>query len=768
MMQRIYQFFVSRIRNRLLLVLFVVSLPALLGMALYGVYFSRELVIEDAVISQESRVSVQVQSIEAFLQGVREDVLFLSRMDTLQRMLAVKKLNDAWGHEVARDQLAVDFLAFAEVKGIYYQVRFIDATGQEVVRVDSDGEISTLIPDEELQNKVGRYYFDDTMELSVGELMVSPLDLNVEQGEIEVPYKPVIRYATPVWFEGEAAGIVIVNVFAELFLSPLKTMATADETIVLVDESAYYLYHSVDESKRWGRDLKNPNALLYRDYRETRPLFLTDVSVADSAVLKTLDEYLFYEKFSPPGTADYAWFLLSIRSRRVVLAPLLRFEWTMLWGLLVAVMVVMVLGLRLSTSLVRPIQQLEHDALRLGQGDFEISVLSDPELEHRIDEIGSLANTLEQARTDLQRTYVELEAQVEQIERRAVQLQTAGEVAASAVAIRTPEELLTKVVNLISARFGFYHTGVFLLDETQKWAVLHSVSSRGGLRMLERGHRLRVGQQGIVGYVAATGRPRIALDVGEDAVHFMNVDLPDTRSELALPLKVQDAVMGILDVQSVEEAAFDEDDIEILQTLANQVAITLQNARLYQASQEQYETLLRVQGEYSRQAWADMTRTLQGGGYRYDRKALFPAQDFWHPAMMEAVLTKDLVQDVAQPENVALPLLLRDQVIGVINARKPDGTLWSADEVSLLTTVRERVEVALESARFYRDSQQAAAREQLLREISEGVRSAVDVDSVMRIAAQEIGEALGRDVFVYLADELPTQDASSMGNEGTM
>jgi GAF domain-containing protein len=140
-------------------------------------------------------------------------------------------------------------------------------------------------------------------------------------------------------------------------------------------------------------------------------------------------------------------------------------------------------------------------------------------------------------------------------------------------------------MDLISKQFGFYHAGIFLLDERDEYAVLQAASSEGGRRMLERGHKLRVGEVGIVGHVASTGEPRVALDVGEDTAHFAHPDLPNTRSEMALPLKVQDRVIGVLDVQSTHEAAFSEDDVAVLQTMADQLATAIANARLFEQVQ---------------------------------------------------------------------------------------------------------------------------------------------------------------------------------------
>ncbi|HIE37864.1 MAG TPA: GAF domain-containing protein, partial [Anaerolineae bacterium] len=158
------------------------------------------------------------------------------------------------------------------------------------------------------------------------------------------------------------------------------------------------------------------------------------------------------------------------------------------------------------------------------------------------------------------------------------------------------DDLLDRAVNLIRERFGFYHAGIFLLDERGEYAVLRAATSEAGRRMLERGHKLKVGEVGIVGYVTSTGQPRIVLDVDTDAIHFKNPLLPETRSELALPLRVGDRIIGALDVQSVQEAAFDEEDVAILQTMADQLAVAiekLERAAQIQAEHARLEAILR-------------------------------------------------------------------------------------------------------------------------------------------------------------------------------
>jgi GAF domain-containing protein len=168
------------------------------------------------------------------------------------------------------------------------------------------------------------------------------------------------------------------------------------------------------------------------------------------------------------------------------------------------------------------------------------------------------------------------------------------------------DRLLPQVAQLISQHFGFYHVGVFLIEEPspgRRYAVLQAANSKGGQRMLARRHQLAVGSQGIVGHAADTGQARIALDVGADAVFFDNPDMPDTRSEMALPLRLGDEILGVLDVQSTREAAFDQTDVALLTVLADQITVAIQNAHLHQRTQAALREAQEVHQRYLRQEW---------------------------------------------------------------------------------------------------------------------------------------------------------------------
>lgn len=256
-----------------------------------------------------------------------------------------------------------------------------------------------------------------------------------------------------------------------------------------------------------------------------------------------------------------------------------------------------------------------------------------PRLMTALEHSRRLAQDLAAQRADLERMVSE---RTDVLARRARYLEATSDVARQAGAVLDVHDLLGQVVNLISERFGFYHTGLFFVDSSGEWMVLQAASSAGGQNMLSRGHRLRIGAQGVVGMTAARGEPRIALDVGQDAVFFENPDLPDTRSEIALPLRSRGQVIGVLDVQSTEPGAFSHEDVGVLQTLADQVALAISNARLFAQAQESLEAQRRAFGEQSAQAWQSLVSERAGLGFVKQGNALLPMTEEWDEEARQA------------------------------------------------------------------------------------------------------------------------------------
>jgi GAF domain-containing protein len=194
----------------------------------------------------------------------------------------------------------------------------------------------------------------------------------------------------------------------------------------------------------------------------------------------------------------------------------------------------------------------------------------------------------------------------DRVTERTLQLRAAADVGHAAVSILDPDQLLSEIVNVIAERFGLYYAAIFTLDRTGSYLVLREATGEAGRTLKERGHRLRVRMDSMVGYAALRHEPRVALNVREDTVHFANPLLPDTQSEVALPLLVGQEVIGALDVQSTQLNAFDEGTLTALQAMASQVAVALQNAQSFQDLQKTLDYTTR-QYELSRNIFLAQT-----------------------------------------------------------------------------------------------------------------------------------------------------------------
>ncbi len=267
---------------------------------------------------------------------------------------------------------------------------------------------------------------------------------------------------------------------------------------------------------------------------------------------------------------------------------------------------------------------------------------------------------------------VELEESNRQNQRRAAQLETSAQVAHAIASVLDVDQLLDRVVRLISEHFGHYHTAIFLLDETRRWAVLRAANSEGGQRMLARNHQLQVGIQGIVGNVTRTGQPHVARNVGADAIHFDNPDLPDTRTEIALPLIAREQIIGALDIQSTEESAFDEADVSVFSALANQIAIALDNARLFKASQTALAQVHAVQRQYAREAWDRYSTQRTPDLYVYQKTDLASSSAVTLPEIDEDLnkgTTRASNAEDGQGGSLVTPIKVRGQVIGALGVQ---------------------------------------------------------------------------------------------------
>lgn len=343
----------------------------------------------------------------------------------------------------------------------------------------------------------------------------------------------------------------------------------------------------------------------------------------------------------------------------------------------------------------------------------------------------------------------ELENANAMISRRAAQLKAITDLSEAIARVQDLGEIFPAATHLISQHFGFYHVGIFLIDQTREEAILQAANSLGGERMLQRGHRLKLGV-GVVGFAAQTGQPRIALDVGTDAVFFDNPDLPQTRSEAALPLRARGETIGVIDIQSTEPGAFSTEDLEVLTALANQVSIALENSRLLTEARAAYTHAQEIYNEFTRSEWSQIVSRAEQPGFRYHTGRVEILENaIKTPEVELAVQNRQAVtghtsRSAEKHPALAVPVKLRGEVVGVLHIESDDPLRqWHADEVSLVQAVGERAAFAMENARLFQDARRRAAKERLISEATTHISGAFSVENILQATAEELERVLG-------------------------
>jgi GAF domain-containing protein len=392
------------------------------------------------------------------------------------------------------------------------------------------------------------------------------------------------------------------------------------------------------------------------------------------------------------------------------------------------------------SSLQGAVKRANANASELRTSNQQLTELRD-ELEIRVeDRTRELANRNQ-----------ELDQANSQIQRRAQQFEALTQVTQAITSIRDLQELLPHITTVISDRFGFYHVGIFLLDDANEFAVLSAANSEGGKKMLERRHRLRVGEQGIVGNVTLTGNPRIAMDVGTDAVFFDNPELPDTHSEMALPLKSGNLIVGALDVQSTEIGAFTEEDIQMLGLLADQVSLAIENARLFDETRRALSEAESISHQLTREAWARMPVENKLLGYRYSIAGSSPLNK---PLDLAELNTSKGKSNQEENSQVVVPIALRGETIGTLVVQSPSTAALNQDQINLIKAVAERVALSAENARLFEETTRRAERERLVSDITGKIRSVNDPQSMIQTAMDELRKALGASKVEVIPQEV--------------
>lgn len=400
---------------------------------------------------------------------------------------------------------------------------------------------------------------------------------------------------------------------------------------------------------------------------------------------------------------------------------------------------------------------------------------------------------------------------IDDMHRQLLQVQIASEIAREISSALNLDELLLKSVNLILDRFNFYHASIFLIEPGENTAVIREATGEAGAQMKRIGHKLTVGSKSIVGYVSGQGEPLVVNDTTKDATHLPNPMLPDTRAEAAIPLKVGDRILGVLDVQSTTPYSFSPSDISTFQTLADQLAIAVNNTELFAEIQEHLSqhrllhhiTTSAASGTTLEEALTSAVKGLQvtlGGdrvsillsdeerknlvvkawvGYSEDTTDLtIPIGSGitgWVAAHRKPLRVNDITQDTRYIQvsantqsELAIPLIFRNDILGVLNVESEQIGAYNENDEEMLGTLAGSLAAIIANARLVDQIRKQAERERLLNEISSKIRRSTDMQAILSTTIQEIHRVTGarrtQISIGTIADEPVANDTESQTN----
>lgn len=678
----------GRLQTRLTSLILTVSIPVIFGVALFIIHSAGEVIAESAYSQLRNTAQTIKSTTLNWLSNNSENLKALTMMPGIPSM-------DSKIH------LPLLKATIASHPTLSY-VKTVDWMGNTVASSDND----------EFQNVNDQQWFQ---EIKAG------ADKSYQILQSKTNRLPILVEAMPV--KDEFNKSIGVAMFASEIPMMSKELVNSWEgkpiSAYLIDSYNQVMAHSDSNYPAYFTDMGNDPAVLKLRSGVRGTIYSVDSQ--GKPWLGYVDQF------------NNGWGLIIQLPQADVLNPLLSFQKISWIALFVGTLLILLLTWLTVRQALRPVRGLIHAATSVSRGDLTAQAPIDTE-----DELGHLARVFNHTVVQLREMISNLETRVNnrtrELERRTVEMQVAADIARDAASIHDQKTLLNQATRLISERFGFYHVGIFLIDETKVYALLQAANSEGGQRMLARGHKLKVGQAGIVGHVASRGVPRIALDVGADATFFNNPDLPTTRSEIALPLMIRNQVIGVLDVQSTEAEAFSQRDASILQILADQIALAIENTHLIEESQKALREIEILYLKASKEAWKQQTEGKKLA-FRYNRMGVDGSpvlNNGNHHSGGE-------LSNQGDERNFFVPIKLRGLELGFIHlSRGSDEEPWSPQERKFIEEAVSQVAEGLENARLVQEIKKHAQQEEMLSQLSTIFSRTLGFDALLKSAVNEL------------------------------
>ncbi|MBN1119713.1 MAG: GAF domain-containing protein [Anaerolineae bacterium] len=414
-------------------------------------------------------------------------------------------------------------------------------------------------------------------------------------------------------------------------------------------------------------------------------------------------------------------------------------NWVMLISMAVAFVGGIVIVTQLSRYFLNTIQTALSTLQTLERGDYSarIDLVAEDEFGQLSSGINTVASTLQELSGNLEQRVAE----------RTRDMVITTEIGRAATTTQDPYHMMSDIIELIRQRFGYYHAQVFFVDEEQKQANLFASTGTAGRQLLLRKHFLPVGSQSVIGQVTGTGKAVIASDTSTEVVFRRNELLPDTRSEMALPMRIGDRVIGALDIQSVAPNAFSEDVAAVFQIVADQLALSVDNARLQNLLSEaltQIELTERRAVTESWQAFRQHHRPGQPISFVFTGDAVQESGEVSDDPVNEAIARGQMVSQEASDGSItlAVPIKVRGEIIGAFGFGGENIRSLSDEDVSLVEAIIDRVGLALENLRLVEETSRRAEHEQVLNEITAKLVGSTDVNEILQTTVRELGRVL--------------------------
>lgn len=491
-------------------------------------------VISEQAVELQSEIAQRVTKDVEDLVGNREnELLFLTNIRNIMLLDEEEQLNALTGLLASQN--------------MYREVALLDGAGQEKIRI---APLKTFAEDE-LENRAGLSEYEEPK--ASGTVYYSPVQFDEGTGE------PFIVISVPSYDlrSGELLGVLVANFrFKPIWDAMSGAQVPGSGIVYVVDAENRVVAHRDPGIVLGGTQFAIPEDGIQ-----------AGLSGEEAAIASTSSQF---------GAQEF--FIVAELVANEALSLAFSTLYAIGFVLVISVIMAIVISIFAARQIVRPIENLASTAEAIAAGDFSQRV----EVERK-DEIGVLASAFNNMTNQLANLINSLELRVEE---RTRAIATSSDVGRRLSTILDRNELVEAVVSQVQKAFDYYHVHIYLMDEQEQNLVMAGGTGEAGEKMLERKHQINIGQ-GLVGRAASTNAPVLVADVESDAEWLPNPLLPHTKAETAVPIAIGERVLGVLDVQQDKEFGLSQNDVELLVSITNQVAIALQVAEYLESTQTQ-------------------------------------------------------------------------------------------------------------------------------------------------------------------------------------